>query len=87
MALTQGFHEYAFEWDEEELRFFIDKKHHVTFHRGDEHRLTDEGGWPFHQPFYLILNLALGGWWGGKIDDSIFPVTMQFKYVKVYERI
>ena len=85
--LTEGFHEYAFEWDEEKLSFFIDKKHHVTFHRGDEHRLTDEGGWPFHQPFYLILNLALGGWWGGNIDDSIFPVTMQFKYVKVYERI
>lgn len=87
MKLTEGFHEYAFEWDEAELRFFIDQKHHVTFHKGDEHRLTDIGGWPFHQPFYLILNLALGGWWGGKIDDSIFPVTMQFKYVKVYERI
>ncbi|MCU0104834.1 glycoside hydrolase family 16 protein [Acholeplasma vituli] len=85
--LTEGFHEYAFEWEEDEMRFYIDKKHHVTFHRGDENRLTDEGGWPFHQPFYLILNLALGGWWGGKIDDSIFPVTMQFKYVKVYERI
>ncbi len=85
--LTEGFHEYAFEWDEDELKFFIDQKHHVTFHRGDENRLTDEGGWPFHQPFYLILNLAMGGWWGGSIDDSIFPVSMQFKYVKVYERI
>jgi hypothetical protein len=35
---------------------------------------------------YLILNLAIGGNWGGAIDDSIFPVTMQFKYVNVYER-
>ena len=87
LKLTQGFHEYAFEWNEDELTFFIDQKHHVTFHRGDENRLTDEGGWPFHQPFYLILNLAMGGWWGGSIDNSIFPVTMQFKYVKVYERI
>lgn len=87
LKLTQGFHEYAFEWNEDELTFFIDQKHQVTFHRGDENRLTDEGGWPFHQPFYLILNLAMGGWWGGSIDNSIFPVTMQFKYVKVYERI
>jgi beta-glucanase (GH16 family) len=85
-SLAAGFHEYAFEWDEEQFSFFIDKKHYVTFHKGDEHRLTDEGGWPFDQPFYLILNIALGGWWGSTIDDSIFPVSMLFKYVRVYER-
>ena len=56
------------------------------FYKGDEQRATNEGGWPFDQPFYLILNIALGGWWGAQIDDSIFPVSMQFKYVRVYER-
>lgn len=85
-SLIDGFHEYAFEWDEDKFSFFIDKKHSVTFYKGDEQRATNEGGWPFDQPFYLILNIALGGWWGAQIDDSIFPVSMLFKYVRVYER-
>lgn len=84
--VLSGFHEYAMTWDENEIAFYFDKKHIITFHKGDESRLTDEGGWPFDQPFYLILNIALGGMWGGMIDDEIFPTTMQFKYVKVYER-
>ena len=47
---------------------------------------ADVEEWPFNQPMYLILNLAIGGNWGGAIDDSIFPVSLQFKYVNVYER-
>jgi hypothetical protein len=37
---------------------------------------------PFRKPFYLILNLALGGKWAGEIDDSIFPVQFYIDYVK-----
>lgn len=86
MNLLDGFHEYSFTWDEEAIKFYIDKKHIVTFKKGDENRLTDEGGWPFDQPFYLILNIALGGTWGGPIDDDALPTIMAIKYVKVYER-
>jgi len=77
------FHEYAFDWDEDKISFFLDKKHIVTFQKGDKKSQED---WPFNHPFYVILNLAIGGWWGGEIDDSIFPVSMLVKYVKVYER-
>jgi hypothetical protein len=43
--------------------------------------------WPFDQPHYLILNLAIGGAWGGQkgIDESIFPARYEIDYVRVYE--
>ena len=49
---------------------------------------TGEAAWPFSQPFYLILNIAVGGAWGGQkgIDDSIFPRRFEIDYVRVYER-
>ena len=58
----------------------------VYNHIKNEHLSTAE--WPFDQPFYLILNLAIGGSWGGKkgIDESIFPVTMEVDYVRVFEK-
>ncbi len=44
--------------------------------------------WPFDQPFHLIMNLAIGGTWGGAlgVDESIFPQTMQVDYVRVYQK-
>ena len=46
------------------------------------------GDWPYDKPFYLILNLAWGGSWGGQqgIDESALPVTMDVDYVRVYQK-
>ncbi len=77
------FHEYRMDWDPDHISFYIDQKLQEVFHRSPD--ATDET-WPFNQPFYLILNIALGGTWGGPIDDQIFPTAFQFKYVKVYQR-
>ena len=46
---------------------------------------TGQDSWPFDTPFFMIINLAIGGNWGGKIDDSIFPVEFLIDYVKVWE--
>ena len=45
------------------------------------------GEWPFDAPQYLLVNLAIGGAWGGKqgIDDSIFPVEYRIDYVRIYD--
>jgi len=83
LGILDGFHEYRMDWDEKKISFYIDQVHYVTFEKGQH---DDEVNWPFDQGFYLILNLAIGGTWGGSIDDSIFPQTMKFKYVKIYER-
>ncbi|HEU4850829.1 MAG TPA: hypothetical protein VFT37_01595 [Telluria sp.] len=41
--------------------------------------------WPFDKPHFLILNVAIGGFLGGPVDDSIFPVTMEVDYVRIYK--
>lgn len=78
-----AFHIYSLDWTSEKIDFLVDG---VVFNSiQNEHLTTKE--WPFDQPFYLILNLAIGGNWGGKygVDDSIFPATMEVDYVRVFQ--
>ncbi len=79
-----AFHVYALEWDSEKMDFYYDRLHYHRF-------LLDEAGTgpdnPFRKPFFLIINLAIGGAWGGEIDDSIFPLKYWIDYVRVYERL
>lgn len=78
------FHTYAMEWDAEEIRIYVDGHHYFTSRK--------EGGdwtsWPFDRPFHLVLNLAVGGDWGGEkgIDEKAFPQRMEVDYVRVYQR-
>lgn len=77
------FHTYTLEWTPKQVLFLVDGK---EFHRIENiYHKTSE--WPFDQPFYLILNLAIGGNWGGKkgIDDSIFPAHFEIDYVRFYQ--
>ena len=46
----------------------------------------DQGQNPFRQPQYLLINFALGGSWGGKIDDSVLPQKYLIDYVRVYQK-
>ena len=79
-----SFHTYAIEWTPERMDFFFDENKYFTFE--NEHGGVDV--WPFDQPHYLILNLAIGGSWGGQkgIDESIFPQQFLIDYVRVYQK-
>ena len=80
---SKHFHVYAIEWDADKIDFFVDNQKYYTYHKTN----NSEAGWPFDQPQYLILNLALGGAWGGAkgIDDAIFPQRFYIDYVRVYQ--
>lgn len=80
---SKDFHVYAVNWSKEKMEFFVDDNLYFTFY--NKNKTTKE--WPFDQPFYLILNIAVGGGWGGQkgIDDSIFPQQMIIDYVRIYE--
>lgn len=84
-SFATDFHVYAMEWTEGKIVMEIDGKSYVTFEKksGDS-----EAEWPFEKPFYLILNLAIGGAWGGQkgIDEAAFPQRMEVDYVRVYQR-
>lgn len=77
------FHTYSIEWTAEKMDFLLDNNVYLSVE--NEHKTSAE--WPFDAPQYLLLNLAVGGNWGGKkgIDDTIFPVAMEVDYVRVFQ--
>jgi beta-glucanase (GH16 family) len=79
----EDFHVYAIEWSAQKIDFFFDGRLYYTFQ--NEGKTMDE--WPFDQPFYLKINTAVGGNWGGQkgIDDSAFPSKFYVDYVRVYQ--
>jgi len=81
----ETFHIYAIEWDEAKIAFFVDDLCYFTFHKDGKGAET----WPFDKPFYLKLNTAIGGSWGGAkgIDDSIFPQKFLIDSVRVFRRV
>jgi beta-glucanase (GH16 family) len=76
------FHVYAVEWFPDHLDFYLDEQKYFTFRNEN----TGPETWPYDQPHYLILNLAIGGSWGGMkgIDEAIFPQRFVIDYVRVY---
>ncbi len=79
---VSSFHDYTLEWDKESMTWKVDDEtYHVIQRNGEK-----KDGWPFDNPFYLILNVAVGGNWGGKygVDTGAFPQQMQVDYVRVY---
>lgn len=77
------FHTFAIDWTPEKIDFLLDGK--LFYHFANEHKTVQE--WPFDRPFFLLLNMAIGGNLGGQkgIDDSIFPSTFEIDYVRVYQ--
>jgi beta-glucanase (GH16 family) len=80
-----GFHRYQLQWTPEEITIGVDDH---AFMRVKNDQPGGVGAWPFDQPFYLILNLAIGGDWAAAkgIDDAAFPQTMSIDDVRVWKR-
>lgn len=81
---NEEFHVFSIEWTPDKIDFLLDDV--VYNHIKNENKTTAE--WPFDKKFYLILNVAVGGMWGGQkgIDDTILPQQMIIDYIRVYQR-
>lgn len=79
------FHVYACEWTPEELKFFVDGKQFFSFRNDGKGSVAT---WPFNKPFYITLNLAWGGSWGGAqgVNENALPAIMQIDYVRVFQK-
>ena len=82
--VDEAYHDYVLEWTPERIDMYVDDSLYFTY--------VNEGtgweAWPFDKPFHVIVNMAVGGWWGragGPIDDSIFPQRLLVDYIRVYE--
>ena len=87
--LTEGkrfaddFHVYSVVWNPDNLEFFMDGK---SYHKLAKSGIPDGTEWVFDHPFFIILNVAVGGQWPGNPDESSrFPQQMLVDYVRVYQ--
>jgi beta-glucanase (GH16 family) len=80
----EDFHVYAMEWYADRIDIFVDGQKYFTFRNEG----TGSQTWPFDKPQYLLINLAIGGSWGGQkgIDEGRFPHRYVVDYVRVYQQ-
>ena len=79
------YHVYGLEWTEDYIKTYVDGVKLLEFHND---KAGNNDTWPFNKKFFIILNLAWGGDWGGwnGVDESALPCTMQVDYVRVYQK-
>jgi beta-glucanase (GH16 family) len=82
---TSAFHKYRLDWTPYALRGYYDDIEVLTFVNPG----TGSNQWPFDQPFHLLMNIAIGGSWGGSqgVDGHVCPATMLVDYVHFYKMI
>ncbi len=89
-TVESEFHVYEMIWEPGRIELFIDGERFAVFgfNPNTTVSIANSDAWPFDQPFHLILNLAIGGTWGGLrgVDESVFPQNMEIDYVRVYQR-
>jgi beta-glucanase (GH16 family) len=77
------FHRYQLTWSASRITVGVDDRNYFQYSNDN----SGNAEWPFDSPQYLILNIAVGGDWGGQqgVNDAIFPVQMEVDYVRVYQ--
>ena len=82
-SMNTQFHNYTLEWYPDEIKCFLDGEHYYTYDK-----TADSLEWPFFQPQNIILNLAIGGGWGGAkgLDPTLQQQDYIIDYVRVFEK-
>ncbi len=83
-GVSKSFHTYAIDWTPERIEWFVDGESFFVF----ENENATSAEWPFDIPYYLIMNVAIGGAWGGQkgIDANLKDSSMVVDYVRVYQK-
>ncbi len=81
---SDGYHVFAIEWAPHIIRFYVDDVLYETRSTAD---LPSGSPWAFDHPFFLVLNVAVGGYWPGNPNSTTpFPVNMLIDYVRIYRQ-
>jgi beta-glucanase (GH16 family) len=82
--VSEEFHTYALEWSADVMKMFVNDSLYFTY----ENEGLGVNKWPYDKPYYLIMNIAVGGAWGEMqgIDTTAFPQTMEVDWVRVYQK-
>jgi beta-glucanase (GH16 family) len=81
----EDFHVYGIVWSPDSINFYVDDPLNVVNVYAPEIKTGEN--WPYNNPFFLIMNFAVGGNWGGRkgVDETIWPQSMIIDYVRVYQ--
>jgi beta-glucanase (GH16 family) len=83
-SYADAFHTFAIEWETGTVRFYVDDQLYVTQMRSS---VPSGGTWEFEHPFFLLINVAVGGSWPGSPDSTTtFPQTMKVDWVRAYQK-
>ena len=75
--VTSEFHIYSLDWNSNQIKFYVDNQLFYTF--------ANNSNLPFNQNFFLIMNVAMGGNFGGTVDSNFTSSSMEIDYVRVYQ--
>lgn len=78
--VSEQFYDYIVDWTPEKIAFEVDGVEQCVFYKKDY-----ADSWPFDKPHYLLINLAIGGGFGGPVDFSCLPATFEIESIKVYQ--
>jgi beta-glucanase (GH16 family) len=82
-AFSDDFHLFAAEWLPGLIRWYADGQQYFEVRR---ERIPPNAPWPFEQPFFLLVNLAVGGFWPGDPDETtVFPQSLLVDYIRVFQ--
>lgn len=81
------FHVYGMEWTPDYVEYFLDGESVCKYRRTDDQEDQAEQAWPYDKPYYLIMNIAVGGFMGGPVTDEDLPFVMEIDYVRVYQKM
>lgn len=85
-TIEEEFNTFGIIWEEDFIKFYVNDPNNTIF-RVNKPAEANNDNWPFDKPHFFLLNMAVGGDWGGAqgLDDANFPATMEIDYVRVYE--
>ena len=86
-SFAEEFHDFALEWEEGKMRWYVDGRYYQAQGQGDWWSEGQEFPAPFNKRFHLLINLAVGGNWPGSPDASTeFPQELVVDYMRIYQK-
>jgi beta-glucanase (GH16 family) len=80
--LSKDFHTYTIDWTPDSIEWFFDG---LSYNKIDRNDVESRGkSWPFNQEFYIIMNLAIGGWFAGEVDPNLTHAELVVESIKYY---
>lgn len=83
---VDGYHKYGMEWTSDHIEYFYDGESVCKYSKALENQDELELCWPYDKPYYMIINVAVGGFMGGPIKDEELPSEMRVNYIRAYEK-